>query len=556
MTQHTLLAVEKPLQKIFCDDYAFSIPPYQRPYAWERDQAAELLADLTAAWADGSGNAAPYFLGSLVLIKHPQRPEADVVDGQQRLTTLTILLAVLRDLTPAAGSAHKLICQVGDVLLGTRDSYRLRLRERDATFFEEKIQHAGATAALPDWRALKDSQARIVENAGVFRDELEGWTDAKRLSFATYLVQQCYLVVVAASDQDAAFRIFSVLNSRGLDLTPADILKAEIIGAVASVSAREECNEKWEQLEAELGRARFAELFGHIRTIHRKQKMKETLVAEFRQYVPARADPVGFIEKQLLPYGDAFEQIITRRFESHKNAGEINALLEHMGRVDNFDWQPVAIEALARRRDNPDFLLRFMADLERLAYGLLLLRADTNHRLRRYGQVLEAMQGGMDLLLPDAALQLTPDEKSGILAALDGDIYGVTRIRLPLLLRLDAMLSSGGATHDPPLISVEHVLPQAVPPGSQWECDFPDAEERARWVHRLANLVLLTHRKNSQASNADFAVKKERYFRGKGGGSPFVLTSQVLAEPVWTPDTLNRRQQALIARVAEAWRLR
>jgi hypothetical protein len=94
-----------------------------------------------------------------------------------------------------------------------------------------------------------------------------------------------------------------------------------------------------------------------------------------------------------------------------------------------------------------------------------------------------------------------------------------------------------------------------VPAGGQWAADFPDPAQREAWVHKLANLLLLTRRKNAQANNADFAVKKAKYFSPKGGTSNFALTNQVLSEPVWTLDVLQRRQDALIAKVAQAWDL-
>ena len=560
MTRQTIQAAEQPLQKIFCDDYLFSIPSYQRPYAWTTEQAGELLDDVIAAWnqAPPMQEQAPYFLGSIVLIKDPQKPEADVVDGQQRLTTLTILLCVLRDLSPDfAQHAHGFVCQAGNLLLGTKDRYRLRLRERDAAFFETTIQQQGATAKLPDApdaRGLPDSQARIVENARLFRARLHDFTPEERQWLAAYLVQQCYLVVVAASDQDSAFRIFSVLNSRGLDLSPADILKAEIIGAVPPPQ-RDAYTERWEELEAELGRARFAELFGHIRMIHRKQKMRGTLIAEFREFVPTRKEPMGFIDQELVPYGQAFEAILDARFETYQHASEINALLSHLRRLDNADWQPPAIEVLARRKQDPAFILRFIRDLERLAYALFLLRADVNERLQRYGKVLEALQAQGDVFADASPLQLTGAERRDVITRLDGDIYTETRIRLALLLRLDASLVAGGADYDHPLITVEHVLPQTIPPDSQWSRDFPDPAQRETWVHKIANLVLLTRRKNAQAGNLDFAEKKSKYFATKAGVTTFALTSQVLSEPAWTPGVLEKRQKALVEKMREVWRL-
>ena len=558
MIRHTIEASEKPILDIFCDKYLFRIPSYQRPYAWTTEQTSELLADIRTACGEGGdvANASPYFLGSIVLIKDPQRPEADVVDGQQRLTTLTILLSVLRDLAePKIGAAiHNYICQTGDPIKGTSDVFRLTPRERDAEFFRATIQVEAGTKALPDVRQFRDARARMVENAMFLRDRLHGLSDDERRRLTMYIAQRCYLVIVAASDQESAFRIFSVLNSRGLDLSPADVLKAEIIGALPA-DKQDAYTAQWEDIEDELGRERFADLFGHIRMIHRKQKMQGTLIAEFREFVPTRKDPVKFIETELSPYADAYEEITDRAFESYQHADEINRQLAHLARLDNFDWQPPAIEVIARRRADPDFILRFVRDLERLAYGLFLMRSDPSERIRRYGKLLGSFQAGDDLFAENAPLQLDAAEKQAIRKSLDGDIYGVTRVRLPLLLRLDEMLSGGSAIYNTPVISVEHVLPQNPAAGSLWLIDFPTEVDRERWVHRLANLVLLTHRKNSQASNLDFPEKKAKYFSTKAGVANFALTSMVLAESVWTPETLARRQAELIGAIEKFWRL-
>jgi uncharacterized protein with ParB-like and HNH nuclease domain len=141
----TIHATEKPLFKIFSNDFAFSIPTYQRPYSWTTDQAVELLTDLLAFLGNGLQpieEVNPYFLGSIVLIKEEDSPEADIIDGQQRLTTLTILLAVLRTLVQPeyATELTKFIYERGDLIVGTPNRYRLKLRERDEVFFHKYIQ--------------------------------------------------------------------------------------------------------------------------------------------------------------------------------------------------------------------------------------------------------------------------------------------------------------------------------------------------------------------------------------------------------------------------------
>ncbi|HIE32030.1 MAG TPA: DUF262 domain-containing protein [Methanosarcinales archaeon] len=112
-------ASEQPIAKIFSSEYSFIIPDFQRPYSWGRDQVDELLDDLTHfAFQEGDvEDLNPYFLGSIVLIKGDD-PIAKVVDGQQRLTTLTILFAVLRELLPGLKeSITKIICEPGSDIL-------------------------------------------------------------------------------------------------------------------------------------------------------------------------------------------------------------------------------------------------------------------------------------------------------------------------------------------------------------------------------------------------------------------------------------------------------
>lgn len=558
MTRHTIEASEKPLVDIFCDKYVFRIPTYQRPYAWTTEQTGELLDDIRTACgtSEKPEDQSPYFLGSVVLIKDPQRPLADVVDGQQRLTTLTILLAVLRDLadTQMKPFVHKYVCQTGDPIQGTPDVYRLTLRSRDAEFFRTAVQDERATDSLPDVRSLQDAKARIVENASFLREKLSALSADERRRLTVYVANRCFLVVVAASDEESAFRIFSVLNSRGLDLSAADILKADIIGKIP-MEKQDSYTAIWEDCEDELGRERFSDLFGHIRMIHRKQKMQGTLVAEFREHVTTAKQPIMFIEKELVPYSDAFQVITDKTFQSYQDAGEINRQLVHLSRLDNVDWQPPALEVIAKQGSDPAFVLRFMKDLERLAYGMFLARRDPSERIRRYGQLLTAMQAAKDVFAEDSPLQLSSDEKRDVRNALMGDIYTVTRIRLPLLLRLDELLSQGSATYTHAINSVEHVLPQNPPEGSQWVSDFPTVELRARWVHKLANLVLLTRRKNSQASNYDFATKKQKYFSTGAGVTNFALTSQVLNETVWDEEVLRRRQTDLTDAINRLWRL-
>ena len=197
----TIKAEEKQLGRIFSDDYLFEIPDYQRPYAWTTEQTAELLDDLLTAMDEGRDT--PYFMGSIVLIKDHSEPRAEVVDGQQRLTTLTILFCVLRELTQNNLHRDELDTYVrakGKPLAGIEDLFRLSLRERDRDVFRENIQDVGKLEVFVNGQAeLPDSQRRIRENSRYLWSRLAGHEPARYGQLASFLILQCYLVVVSAS---------------------------------------------------------------------------------------------------------------------------------------------------------------------------------------------------------------------------------------------------------------------------------------------------------------------------------------------------------------------
>jgi hypothetical protein len=553
---------EHPVGKIFSNDFVFSVPLYQRPYAWQREQAEELLDDLLTFLGDTNDPVSdlnPYFLGSIVIIKEDHKPEADVVDGQQRLTTLTILLSGIRSLLSEddAKGLTQYLYEKGNPIEETPDRFRLTLRERDATFFRNYVQKESEIQKLRTLNpaTLKDSKRNIQQNAVLFLDRLSDLSNDKRKRLAQFIVRQCLLVVVSTPDFDSAYRIFSILNNRGLDLSHSDILKSEIVGKVPE-EEQEKYGKRWEDAEEALGRDAFADLFSHTRAIYRKVKLKGTILSEFKEYVvKVVPDPKKLVDDVLIPFADAYSDIREANYESAAGAEQINMSLKWLNRIDNVDWVPPAILYLSKYHHDPVALKHFVADLERLAASLMIQRATINQRIERYGDLSKAIEKNGDLYEATSPLQLSPKECTQTLSILDGDVYDLLpKVRTYILLRLDAALSGGGATYEHDLITIEHILPQTPKTGSKWESWFPDPVKRASVVHRVGNLALLTRRKNSSAGNFEFDTKKNSYF-AVGGVSPFTITTQVLGVTEWTPAVVDKRQNDLLDKMKTLWRL-
>lgn len=559
MSKVKIQGAEYPIHKIFSDDFLFQIPPYQRPYSWTTEQAAALFDDIKAACEKASGSEPdPYFLGSIVLAKEDGSAEAKVIDGQQRLTTLTILIAALAArLTPKDGAQlRKLLFQEGFSFIGAADVYRLTPRPRDVKFFRTYVQEPdGLTRiSLLELAQLTDAQRNMADNAVLFVEKLGELTDEGVVKLTTYLLNFCYLVAVSTPNSDTAFRIFTVLNDRGLDLTAADIIKNELIGHLPSTQ-QDLYTGKWEDLEEELGAGRFGELFSHIRMIFARAKSRGNLLGEFRANVKvAFEDPARFIDEWIEPLGDVYTRVTRAAWESSTHAEPINENLKWLNRIDNSDWVPPALDYLRRHRHEPKLLAAFLIALERMAASMFIRRTGINARIERHGRLLEEIASGSDVMAPGGVLDLTKEEREETLQNLSGELYLLGRPLSYVLLRLDAALGDGTATFQHAVITVEHVLPQTPSSESKWVSLFT-TEQRAYWTHRLGNLVLLHRRKNSAAQNFDFSIKKEKYFGGGDGAAPFLLTNQVLLEPTWEPAVVEKRQSQLLAKLTQIWRL-
>lgn len=565
MNKMNIRGSEFPLRKIFCDDFVFTIPLYQRAYSWTTEEAEELYQDLIRAmdsYEKSIDDLPPYFLGSVVLIKNDE-PDSEVVDGQQRLTTLTMLLSAIRSLIDPeyAEGLTSFLCEKGNIVTGTPTRYRLKLRERDAQFFQKYIQDEGGIEALKDLQdaRISESQRNIRDNTLGFLRELKKLSQNQLAALTQFIVNRCFLIVVEASspDLDSVYRIFSVLNSRGLDLSYPDILKAEIINAIPA-SERDTYASKWEELEASLGNEVFEELFIHLRAIFSRNRQRKGMIEEFHEHVYPRQSqnmkPQDFIDKTLDPYARALDNIIKANCRGPL-AKEINGMFKWLNYLDRGRWIPPALYFYTKYSRQPQLVLHFLTDLERMVICFTVCKTPPYRRIDRYCELLEAISENKDLFLPNSPLQLSSAECREFLSRLNGDMYDLRFVCRYVLLRLDSISSDGTATYDMEKLSIEHILPRHPFDDSNWFKSFPSKEIREKYVHRLGNLALLSRGKNIAAENYDFEQKKQKYFFSNGLSTPFVTTNELRDYTDWTPTRIEQRQSRLIGKLKDLWRL-
>ena len=545
---------EYPLSKIFSSEFNYNIPSYQRPYAWTIQETGILFDDLYDFYKN-EDKEENYFLGSVVLIKQDDDPKSDVIDGQQRLTTLTILFAIIAHSLSDSDDRDEFknyINEKGIKSQGIKPKPRLKIRERDNVFFKNYVQESQDTEA----------KANIVRNAQILQQRIKDTfvNDADIFNFGSFLVQRCYLVVVSTPSQQSAFRIFSVMNSRGMNLLTTDIIKSDVIGKI-NEDDRDDYTDKWEEIESQLGRDDFNDLFGHIRMIRTKSKAKKSLQEEFYKYVLTDINndtAIEFIDKVLEPYSDAYNIIRNAIYTSAEKAEEVNNILKWLNRIDNSDWMPPAMLFYCNHKTEPDILLTFFKKLERLASYMRMTSFDINHRIERYAKLISDLQDENDDSIYGKSIELSASEQNKFISVLNLDVYNMTGIkRNYLILRLDAFLSDGAASYKSNILSIEHVLPQKVEPGSEWDIIWNDKKERTDWLNKIGNLIPLTRRHNSKAQNYDFKTKKEKYFKNTDAGvTSYALATDVLNYDEWTPDIVKARQKKLIDTYKIGWDLK
>jgi len=245
-----LNAEQKYIRDIFSGKLEYIIPPYQRAYSWSRDNCEVLFEDLKNAFLEN--NEQGYFLGNIVLAKSSEkRDTVEVIDGQQRLITLTLLIQVLSNLLPKNIDLKNMIW-INDSE-GKPVEIRLKTRvfeDKDAKYLKEVISTPVGNLEV----AKKDNNFKV--NIKYFYEELKKFQEVNNLNkFSDFLLNYVSLLPIESEDSQykearkKALKIFETINNRGLELSNADIFKAELYSMALNDLNDDKFIERWKNLD-------------------------------------------------------------------------------------------------------------------------------------------------------------------------------------------------------------------------------------------------------------------------------------------------------------------
>ena len=552
------IKVEEKKIIVLFRDFWFNIPSYQRPYVWGEDNINELLDDILYAFENDSQDT--YFMGALVL-QNKENDEYDILDGQQRLTTLALLLATIRDNIKVEKTKKVLqdhLFQEDDETadIPSRNRFTFNIRNEVQRFFEEYIIKENGTFNIE--KALEDEQFKnnisiknMVAVVQVIRKRLEeifgeqlsleNISGTSLLEFIKFIRNKLIFAYICSDTREQAFRLFTILNNRGIPLTTADILKSLNLDKVQDEIKRNEYAKKWEELEEQYG-DKFDRFLNFIRTIKLKEKARKNLLEEFEEKVYGKVMNYG---KESIDYilktSENYDKLINLTADFNNEYKNLINIMK-VG-FNSEDWIPPLLYYY--EKFNTQGLVEFLKLLDNKFMGDWINKETPTKRLENMNKILKAIEIGEnynDILNNKNLFSFDINNFKNII---NGNIYGERYCKYLLLkieyLSLDSEVAYIGNYKN---ISIEHVLPQNPKEDSEWRVKFSN-EDREEWTNKLGNLILLTKRKNSKLSNLEFKDKKKKYIADKMLLFPSVFEVYSNGED-WNIDILKTRQKRIV----------
>lgn len=533
------------ISKLFSEDFFFRVPEYQRPFSWEEENFEDLVNDLSDA-----DRAQEYFLGTIVLQKKDDKNNYDIVDGQQRLTAISILLACIRDRLNKAEfkcRVHEKLLQRENVLDGIPEKIRLEVKDRK--IYSELIIADGGTLIDKKEKGLPEPEWRYIRAINIFKEKLARLGESELESLVQFISTKCVLIYLSTSTFDDAFRLFTIVNDRGKQLRRIDILKSVNIDpeVVKSETVRNRIAQQWEEIEKDVGEDVFESIFHLIRLILVKEKPQGDLLKEFEERI---------FKKNVLTKGENFVDLVVDYVNYHKaifddrdiefddeiSSNKYKSLMYIMNlEFKASEWKSCVL--FFAKKFEFKYIYEFLSKIEKVYLAQWVKGMRKDERFSEYSEILKLIEKEGE---PDKIIESIEFDSRVISSACDNkNFYGAGYAKY-FLLRLELLATEHDAPVDYNAKSIEHVLPQNPKVGSDWESwnNFVDINE---YVNTVGNLVLLSKGKNSSAKNYDFQIKKDKYLNPRVSNYPRSIG--ILKEQKWNRKIIEKRTADVKAQI-------
>ncbi|GAB6391369.1 MAG: DUF262 domain-containing protein [Treponematales bacterium] len=527
----------------------FIIPDYQRPYKWDIEKCETLWNDIVE---NSVRTEEDYFLGTIVTYKNPEpgSKNLEVIDGQQRITSLFLLLrafykkleTMTADNKQVAGVKRQIepcLWNIEKVSQEVTDRTQIHIESRVATEKQNETFHR----ILRDGIVLDRARDNYSNNYSFFMKKCDEYAQDEPMrwyNLIVFILGHCVLLPIECDNQDTALTIFSTLNDRGMPLSDADIFKAKMYQHCKNDEERRQFTEDWTELSETCESAKLAidDIFRYYMFVIKAEngdKKKEVALRKFY------SSDENLYRESLMS-----DVIALARFWKSVNTGSGDYTLDFEAKkyiqclvvYPNEYWKyPVSV-LFVKSLTEPDF----NAQLNDLLVSLTALMLSKFV----FSPTVDAVRS--DVLAYNIHIydrtQPFPDRGFFNEKDMSGKmkVLGESRITKSLLL-LDAYLNPKQKSLLPDSMEIEHIFPK------KWQTtNYNGWDEDAAQTHleMLGNKVVFEKRLNIQAGNGYFGCKKEKYAASKVANVQYLAQ---LTQVDWSQTDIEQRDDEIINRL-------
>ncbi|MBP8994719.1 MAG: DUF262 domain-containing protein [Bacteroidales bacterium] len=552
-------------------DALYKIPQYQRPYKWEDEQVEKLWDDIYDAFENNEDN---YFLGSIITAKPRDNEKSayvDVVDGQQRLTTLMILFCVIRDLYPEinkdkstdnffAVDLETISASISH--LGKADRLKLYTHSQHQSDFHDNIIKGNTSSLKKPYkyqiRTDEEPKFKFINTAVIFRNKLSELGQERSEELINYLFNQVKIIRIDCKNREFAIKLFQVLNDRGMDLTAADLIKSFLLEKLYSKYKDDQDTSKikedrfiadWREMEQTIKTCdiNLNDLFIIYEYYTLGQNPKKSLYDELQDAF-SPLDPNEVIA-DIKKFANTYYKSI---YESR------NSVIYSFWYIRwNMYWKSILLTALHTDYEEFDGLTKGL----RRFYYLYWIAGKTLSQIKQTSfNLIKWIKEKKPMSEINKELQDKLDKDNIVsmaLNSLQSEQIASEMWCKPLLLMMEYNATDDSKSvfidldHD---LHLEHILPIKYEKFTEW--NHISKAVASKWLNSAGNITLLSGAKNIEASNNPFNVKMDVY-KGKGKYdnkdekiTAFTITQQIVKDY----DAKKYNQQWNIDSLIDRWK--
>ena len=540
------------------------VPPFQRNYSWDEDNYADLWMDIHETIL---GNASEYFLGSVV-IDNSTSPDLTLIDGQQRVTTTSILICALRWHLLNAKLNQLAVLVTNDFLI--RADYdqkslqpNLELNRNNREFFNKYLITATDPAdlrAIIDDTEISPSNMQLAKCYIFMGDQIGAMLKNERSlekvaqSIITALREKVFLIRIDVENDIKAFTLFEALNNRGVELSEADLVKNYIFSK--SGNHLETMSNNWEHMTSNIANTALMRFFRRYWISNYGVIPSHGLLTAIKNRVNSADDALDF-SNQITICSDYYGALIDPTHElwdklQLKDTDKIKQVLSDLSVMRAEQCYILALAVLEKIPNEfleyitmiRNFTFRYSTISGRSTSQLQRAYMHSAHLIRNNEQLTATQTFGKffsDLYPQDNQFQSLFSKKS----------IKVTALARYILSEINKNLTEANNTAPNTTnidTDLEHILPKKFKDHWQQHASkFPGGH--SKYINRLGNMTLITPDQNRRLGNADFETKKQVYAH-----NCLNVTERLLEEPTWSAEAISRRQNWLASEAIKIWR--